>query len=307
MKALLVCVFALTAAAFAQAPAGPGAAAPPAAPALPNLPDDTVIATFEDGVKLTMSDFRKIYAVLPPDNQQMALRDRRLFLQQWAFMRKLTQMAEAAKLHEASPTKEALAYYHMFVMSQAKINEMVSNTTVEPAEIIKFYDGNKENYRSVRVKAIYLSFNNNPGASPVGGKKPLTEEQAGAKAKQLLTSLRGGADFAKTAKDHSDDETSRAKDGDFATLRRSDNIPDALKAAIFALKQGELTEPVRQPNGFYIFRAEDVTVRPLSQVRDEIFAQLKEQRYGEWIEKANRDTKIEYNSAEFLGSAPAGK
>jgi hypothetical protein len=32
------------------------------------------------------------------------------------------------------------------------------------------------------------------------------------------------------------DETSRQKDGDFATLRSSDNIPDAFRKAVFAMK-----------------------------------------------------------------------
>ena len=72
----------------------------------------------------------------------------------------------------------------------------------------------------------------------------------------------------KLVKENSDDETSRAKDGDFATLRSSDNIPDAFRATVFALKKGEVSEPLKQPNGFYLLRAEEVTVRPLSEVRD---------------------------------------
>ena len=61
---------------------------------------------------------------------------------------------------------------------------------------------------------------------------------------------------------------------------------------------------MRQPNGFYLFRAEDATYRPLSQVRDEIFGALKQQRYSEWLDKTNKEVKLTYNSPAFLGDAP---
>jgi len=301
MKASIFGIFACVIGLCAQ-----NALPPPAAPApvLPELPDATVIATFDDGVALTMGDFRRIYAVLPPQNQQMALRERRAFLQQWAFMRKLSQMADKQKLDQESPTKEALAYYHLMIMSQAKLNDAANGITVEPADISKYYDSNQGKYKQVRVKAIYISFSSAASSAGGTGKKPLTEDAAKAKADKLLAEIRGGADFLKAVKEHSDDETSRTKDGDFATLRPSDNIPDVIKSTVFALKGGEVSEPVRQPNGFYLFRAEEVTYRPLAEVRDEIFGVLKQQQYGEWLEQTNKNTKVIYNSPAFLGEAP---
>ena len=62
---------------------------------------------------------------------------------------------------------------------------------------------------------------------------------------------------------------------------------------------------MRQPNGFYLLRADEVRYRPLSQVRDEIFTQLKQQHYSQWLEQTNKDTKIEFSSPEFLGDAAA--
>ena len=109
---------------------------------------------------------------------------------------------------------------------------------VEPADITKYYDANKQKYTQVRVKAIYIAFSDDASSSAGKGKKPLTEAEAKAKAAKLKTALKGGADFVKLVKENSDDETSREKDGDFATLRSTDNIPDAFRAAVFALKQG---------------------------------------------------------------------
>ena len=109
----------------------------------------------------------------------------------------------------------------------------------------------------------------------------------------------------KLVKENSDDETSREKDGDFATLRSTDNIPDAFRAAVFALKQGEVSEPLKQPNGFYLLRAEEVTVRPLSEVRDEIYNDLKSARSDEWLRGMDRDAKVQIVNPAFISGTPA--
>jgi peptidyl-prolyl cis-trans isomerase C len=275
------------------------------APKMPNLPDEAVIAILGDGSKFTMGDFKKIYAVLPPGNQQMALRSPETFLHQWEMMRKLTAMAEKSKLAEESPYKEALQYARMNVLAQGEINAAVNALTIDPGEIVKTYDTNRKKYTQVRVKAIYIAFSDDASGTPAGGKKPLTEAEAKAKAGKLLTAIRGGADFAKLAKENSDDETSRDKGGDFATLRFSDNIPDLLRAAVFALKAGEVTEPLKQPNGFYLLRAEEVTVRPLSEVRDEIYNDLKNAQSTDWLNQVDREAKVEILSPEFGAKKPA--
>src|SRR5437763_16194990 len=104
MKVLIVLIFACLTAIWAQTPQPQSLPplAPAAAPTIPDLPDDTLVAVCDDGAKFTMGDFKKIYGALPPDNQQMALRDRKTFLQQWGLMRKLAQMAEKQKLEQES-------------------------------------------------------------------------------------------------------------------------------------------------------------------------------------------------------------
>src|ERR1700683_1088506 len=105
MKALSVLLLACCAG-FSQAP-------PQAAPQLPNVPDDTVICTFDDGVSMTAGEFKRIVAVLPPQSQPTAIQDPATFLKQWALMRKLAIMAEKDKLDQESPTREKAQYYRM--------------------------------------------------------------------------------------------------------------------------------------------------------------------------------------------------
>jgi peptidyl-prolyl cis-trans isomerase C len=297
MKLLAVFVC-LCGAIAAQTPAAP-------APAMPSLPDDTVIAIFDDGAKLTMGELKAFYGVLPPNSQQGIVRDRKGFLEQWALLRKLTAVAEKKKLDQASPNKQALEYNRMLILSQAAVNDELASSTPEPGAVEKYYEANKERYKQVRVKAIYITFTKEQ-VSKLGsnGRPLLTEEEAKAKAQKLLAEIRSGADFVKLVKENSDDAASKDKDGDFATLRPTDNIPDAIKTAVFSLKQGEVSEPVQQPNGFYLLRAEEIFYRPLDDVRSEILENMKQEHFRQWMQQLHDSVKVQFPSAEFLGTTP---
>ena len=306
MKALPALLFVCLSALSAQTPAPPAPAPPPgqnAAPAtLPDLPGDTVVAVFEDGYKLTMNDFRNILMTLSPDQQQMVIINRQMFLHQYALMRKLSKMAEEEGLDKQSPTREQIEYQRMAVLMQVKMMRTLSLMPVSQEDIAKEYEAHRDNYKQVKVKAIYISFSEDPGTKS-GGKKPLTEKEALAKISKLLKEIRGGGDFVKLVKENSEDESSRAKDGDFLTVRANDNLPDAMRAGVFDLKEGEVSEPIRQPNGYYLFRAEQVSYRPVSEVRDQIFTQLQRQKGDSWMRKLDTDTQVQLPNAAFAGSA----
>jgi peptidyl-prolyl cis-trans isomerase C len=220
------------------------------------------------------------------------MHDRAAFLKQWALMRKLAKLAESEQLDKLSPSKEALEYYRLVILSQAKMNALLMNITVLPSEVAAYYEANKDRFKQVRVKAIYIGY----------GGKNVTEAAALAKAVKIRSQIRAGADFTSLVKEYSDDETSRAKGGEFATLGPGDNLPDAIRATIFELKEGEVSEPVRQSNGLYLFRAEQISYRPFVAVRDEIFGELKQKRYGEWLAKTNGDAVVVFNNAAFIGA-----
>ncbi len=303
MKALLFAVCVCLGAALAQTPppAAPGPANPPAAaPSMPDLPDETVVAIFDDGSKFTMGDFKNILTALPQATRQMALIDRKNFVQWWAGMRRLAQMAEQDKMDQASPAKDQLAYNRIMILGQAKLNFALNSTSITPDDVAKSYEADKDSYKQVRVKAIYIAFGDSPA-----GKQSRSEAQAKQKADKLLEQIRGGADFVKLVKENSDDVTSREKDGDFATVHRTDGIPPAISAAVFALKKGETSEPVRQPNGYYLLRAEDVTYAPLDQVRSQIYANVQQRQYRQWLQQVTDNVKVQFPSAEFLGTPAA--
>jgi len=270
----------------------------PTAPIFEDIPGETVLAVFDDGTKFTMEQFRGLYLAMNPQMQQAAMKNRREWIQQFALFRKLAMMAEKTGLDKVTPTREMLEFNRLFLLSQAQLNANMNASTVESGEIVKSYEAGKDKYKQVKVKVIYISFIS--AALAANGQKGITEEQAKAKAEKLVTQIRKGADFIQLVKTNSDDSTSAEKNGDFGTLRATDNIPDAIRKSVFSLRQGEVTDPVRQPNGFYILKADEISYRPLSEVRDELYNELALKHHQEWLETQRKETTVKIVNEKFF-------
>lgn len=306
MKSFLLFLFTslftapFTASVWAQQ-AVPQAAPPPAAP---DLPPDTVVATFGEGQKLTAGELKNFLAAMPPNMQQNALRDRKAFVQQFVMMHRLSEMAEQAKLDQRSPTKESLAFNRMYILMNAQLHEALGGISVQPGEAQSYYDQNKSKFTQVKVKAIYIRYASGSADGAKGAKLP-TEAEAEAKALKLRAALVEGADFVKLVKENSEDQTSAAKNGDFGTMHSTDNLPDAIRTAIFALKAGEVSVPVKQPNGFYLFRAEEVSAQPLAEVQEEVLNEVKQAHFKQWMDEVSRSLNLKIQNEAFFGEGGA--
>jgi parvulin-like peptidyl-prolyl isomerase len=300
MKVFVLFVLCLGSA-LAQTAAPP---APPKAAALPDIPDKTPVVGFEDGTVMTMGELRGLLTNLDAQQRQGAVADLHAFLDQWAMFHKIAQLALNDKLDQESPVKEQLLFARTNVLAQAEIQRQSNPVRIDGEEIDKYYAMHKDKYRQVKTYTIYISFSNS-AASQTGsdGKKILSEAEAKAKITGLLEQIRKGADFKKLAKANSDDELSRAKDGYLATLSPGDSsgIPDAIRTAVFALKAGETTDVIWQANGFYIFRAEEITFKPFLEVRDQIYDAIKAERFQKWMSGVRNDTKAKILDPALTG------
>jgi len=293
LRSLVLAVFAASVA--AQTPSGA-----PSAPA-----PDTVIATL-DGKKVTYREIETYLRGLTPQMQQNAMRNRKDFIRQYALMLRLNEMGEKAKLDQKSPYSEYLANARRQILTQAQISEVYDNYPLTVEQEKKYYDENSARFEQVKLKVIYISFSSQSTAAAANGKKSLTADEAKAKAERLVKEIKAGADFVKLVRENSEDEPSKAKDGDFGTFSRADRLPDAVRPVVFALKAGEVSEPVRQPNGFYIFRAESVSTKPFSEVVTGIVTELKNAHLREWMESTTKSLDIKYEDQQFFADpAPA--
>ncbi len=257
-----------------------------------NVPPETVIGIV-DGAKVTAGELQYLVSTSMAQLQETLKKNPMELLRYYGFAKRLADLAEAAKLDREYPQNERLRINRMQILAEAQLNAGYAQLDVMADEQRKYYDDNKDHYTSAKVKVIYLPFMVNPPKSTDPKvNKIMNEAQARAKAEKLVGEIRGGADFVKLVKQHSEHAESAAKDGDFGSIRGSDKYPDEVKKAVLGAKAGTIAGPLRLGNGFYIFRVEESTVQTYGQVKNEIYSELKDQRWRAWMDKVRASVEI---------------
>jgi peptidyl-prolyl cis-trans isomerase C len=260
-------------------------------------PPEATVATV-NGKKITAKQLEEFAKGMPAQFQQFYEQDREGFLKQYAVMMKFSAIAEEQKVDQTAPYKQRLEFARLQQLAQFVLEDYRNKIAVSEADMAEFYEKNKNNYTQAKLQVLLVNYSATPAKE--GEKKKLTEEEARTKADGLVKQLRAGGDFKKLVAENSDDEASKAKGGDFGTIRRGDQIPEDLKTAIFALKAGEYSNALRQPNGFYIFRLAEYTAQPLEEVKPMLGSQIKDQKFQEWLKMMQDSAEAKVEDAAFF-------
>ncbi|MDD2769113.1 MAG: SurA N-terminal domain-containing protein [Methylococcus sp.] len=144
---------------------------------------------------------------------------------------------------------------------------------VKPSEedLKNFYEEQKASFTAEeRRKAAHILVAADPG-------KPESEQAALAKIGQIRARLLQGEDFAKVAKEVSDDRMSAEKGGDLGIVTKGAMEPNLEKAAL-ALSQGAVSEPVKTSFGYHLIKITELvpaSTKPFEQVKDEVSASYR--------------------------------
>jgi len=274
----------------------------------PPVPPDTVVAEV-NGKKITAAEMDKIIAGFPANNQP-TLHTRPQLLGQVFLMQRLAEDAEKAGMDKQSPYKEQLDFYRLQLLSNAEMSQVNNTQPVTEEDQRKYYNDNPAKFKEVKLRVIYVAYTTAPTTTPAKpgpeSKKRLTQAEALAKIQDLEKQIRDGGDFGKLARENSDDQVSAAKDGDFGVIKQDSAYPKEVKEALFALKQGEMSSPVKQPNGYYLVRAEEINQQPFPEAAPEIIKQIRQEHFQAWIKtmQAQYNVKVE-SPAYFAPRAPA--
>src|SRR3569623_921337 len=131
-------------------------------------------------------------------------------------------------------------------------------------------------------------------------------DAARAKIQDILAKVRKGEDFAALARQYSQDPGSAASGGALGFFGHG-TMDKAFEAARFALKPGEVSEPVRSAFGFHIIKLDEIKGgqgKAFEEVRLQLERDLKRQRAEEqYFAKAEQLSTLTFENADNLQAA----
>ena len=176
---------------------------------------------------------------------------------------------------------------------------LAQKATASEADIKSWYDSHPDRYRQAEERrASHILIPLQKGAPDAEAKA------AQARAEDVLKQVRQNpADFAKLAKQYSQDPGSAANGGDLGFFARGSMVKPFEDAA-FSLKENQVSDLVRSDFGFHIIKVTGIKatqVQPLAQVRDAIAAELKAQAAArQYAEAADAFTNMVYEQSDSL-------
>jgi peptidyl-prolyl cis-trans isomerase C len=226
------------------------------------------------------------------------------------------------QLKAVGTTKEELRSKMIDESTAQAVLEREMNIKISDADVQKFYNDNPSKFEQpemVRASHILLS------TRDLETGRDLTEDKKVAKHKEaeaLLKRARDGEDFAKLAKENSQDPGSKDRGGEYQFPRGQ--MDPSFEAAAFSLKTNEVSDIVTTQFGFHIIKlsekipAKKVDLAKVAQKVKDYLAQQEMQKHQQevqdYITKLKKDADVQIldeslklKEPESTSGLPAGQ
>jgi peptidyl-prolyl cis-trans isomerase C len=274
----------------------------PPAPTLP--PGRAVVRVGEilitagqlDQILEAYSETQRVYANGPGRQQ---------FIDQLVRVLMLAQEAKRRKLDQTDRYRNQLAYSSAGILSSHAEEDIRREVKIDDAMLQDYLVAHPIDYMQLRARHILIR---TPGAAiPVqAGRKELTDEEALAKAQELRKKIAAGADFAAVAAEESDDPSTNEKGGDLGFFKRG-QMPPSIEEAAFALKPGEISQPVKTSMGYTVIQLEESKpVKSFEELKPELDRRLRGELTKKYIDGLKALTTIDIDPEFAAGAKTPG-
>lgn len=191
---------------------------------------------------------------------------------------------------------------------QKKIAAEVPQPTDE--QIKAYYEQNKTQFSQPEQRQVSHIL---IGVGDYSNGKKRSEVDAKVLALQVVQKIKAGEDFAKLAKEYSDDQGSKDNGGQYPPFSKGGGMVQEFEDAAFNLKQGEYTvEPVKTTYGYHIIRLDQIIpaqTKTLAESKDSIISSLNQdavnKKTDEYIKGLRDKAKIVNNVPKDQPSQPS--
>jgi parvulin-like peptidyl-prolyl isomerase len=163
------------------------------------------------------------------------------------------------------------------------------------------YEKQRSNFETVELSHILIAYQGST-AKPRSG-QVLTLEQAMKKADAIEAQLAKGVDFAQIARTESDDLGSANAGGILGPVEPA-GLPPELQRVVFALREGEISRPVRSSIGVHIFKAGSKEGRRFDELKGMFAEKMRRDDAELMIDKLQKSAKVELDPKFFPPAPP---
>jgi parvulin-like peptidyl-prolyl isomerase len=254
--------------------------------------------------KITQKEFDQLIDSLPEQARAQAQGPmKRQMAEQIARVKLLAAEARKKGLDQDPSVKARIRFQTENLLAGAAYNEFQKNAKVDEPAIRKYFDEHKGEFEKVEARHILIKFKGSPVPNREG-KPELTEEQALAKAQEIRGKLTAGEDFAKLAKEESDDVGSGANGGALGEFGHGQMVPEFEKAA-FALPVGQVSEPVKTQFGYHVIRVDKHDTKNFEEMRPQLEEKLRPEAARASVEDLRKNSTVVMDESYFGPAQPA--
>lgn len=177
---------------------------------------------------------------------------------------------------------------------EIKRDDFLSEVEASEDELRQMYENEKQEFQREEERSashILISIGDD-----------LTEEQALEKIQSIAARIKEGEDFAALAKEFSQDEGSADQGGSLGAAARGVYVAP-FEDALFAMAEGEVSEPVKTEFGYHLIRVDDIidgAIPEFEELQARLEVRLKDQKAREmYAEMAERLADISYAAPDL--------
>lgn len=158
-------------------------------------------------------------------------------------------------------------------------------------ELKAYYEKNKE---QVNASHILISTKDKSG-------NPMTEEkkaEAKKKADEIYNKAKSGEDFAKLAKEYSQDSSNAQKGGELGDFGKGVMVAEFEKA-VFSMKEGEISKPVETQFGYHIIKLNKKSNLDYNKSKEGFKNKIIKENTQKLVEEIAKSAKVEKNEEKI--------
>lgn len=274
-----------------------------ASPSKPESGDRVVLSV--GGQKMTAADVEKLIQALPPNYRAFYSGQGKRFLAAYIVrMKVLSAEASKEKLDQQPEVVRAIETARDSILADAARKHIEEGITVTDQELRDLYQKDKTISEEVRIAHILIRTDTAPLKSGDPSHPGLPESEARKKLEDIRQQILAGADFAKMARQYSEDASTAASGGEMGVIQRDKVVPPIVNAAN-ALEPGQVSDIVPTPSGLEIIKVEEKRAKPFEELQPVLELQIRQSKANDIIQHLMQESGA-FIDQEFF-SGPSAK